>query len=155
MRTFFIGLLIFASVSFPALGVEPDEILEDPGLEARARAISQQLRCLVCQNETIDESNAPLAKDLRVIVRERLDQGDTDEAVIQFVVARYGDYVLLRPPVRPATWLLWFGPLILFGLGFIAVAGFYRRASVQAPTAPASLSDDEQRRLKGALESDT
>ncbi len=155
MNRFFIGLLIFASASFPAFGVEPDEVLEDPGLEARARVISQQLRCLVCQNETIDESNAPLARDLRIIVRERLDRGDTDEAVIRFIVARYGDYVLLRPPVRPATWLLWFGPAILFALGFVAVVGFYRRAARRTPAASGPLSDDERRRLEGALGSDT
>ncbi len=140
---FLIGFVSFAHA------VEPDEVLADTTLEARARAISQQLRCLVCQNETIDESNAPLAKDLRVIVRERLLEGETDEAVIQYVVARYGDYVLLRPPIRPATWLLWFGPTILFVIGLGAVAAFYRGRSSESQPKP--LTDDEEQRLNRAL----
>jgi cytochrome c-type biogenesis protein CcmH len=98
--------------------VLPAERLADPALEARARALSQELRCLVCQNQSIDDSNADLAHDLRVLVRERLVAGDSDANVLAYLTSRYGDYVLLRPPVKPATWALWFGPpaLLLAGL---------------------------------------
>ncbi|MDJ0897067.1 MAG: cytochrome c-type biogenesis protein CcmH, partial [Alphaproteobacteria bacterium] len=97
----------------PAVAVvSPDEMLDDPALEARARALSKELRCLVCQNESIDESDADLARDLRKIVRERLVAGDTDDEVIGYLTARYGDFVLLNPPVKPLTWALWFGPVV-------------------------------------------
>ncbi|MFV2091753.1 MAG: cytochrome c-type biogenesis protein, partial [Hyphomicrobiales bacterium] len=99
--------LLFSSAMAPARAVEPNEILKDPVLEQRAREISKQLRCLVCQNQSIDESDADLARDLRIIVRKRLVAGDTDAAVVGFVVARYGDWVLLKPPFKPATWILW------------------------------------------------
>ena len=99
----------------PAHAVEPGEMLKDPALEARARKLSQELRCVVCQNQSIDDSNAPLAHDLRVIVRERLPAGDTDSQVLAFVEARYGEFVLLRPPFKPQTLLLWLTPLLLLG----------------------------------------
>ena len=106
-----------------ALAVMPDEVLKDPALEARARVISQDLRCLVCQNQSIDDSNAPLARDLRLIVRERLNAGDTDTQVFDYVVARYGNYVLLKPPLQTDTVLLWAAPFIMLavGLGFAAL----------------------------------
>lgn len=100
--------------------VEPDEMLKDPALEARARAISRELRCLVCQNQSIDDSNAGLAHDLRVLVRERLKAGDSDAQVMAFITARYGDFVLLRPPFKPTTYVLWLGPLAVFLMGLAA-----------------------------------
>jgi cytochrome c-type biogenesis protein CcmH len=106
------ALLIFVGMPL-APAVEPSERLADPALEARARAISQELRCLVCQNESIDESNAPLAHDLRLLVRKRLVAGDTDQQVLGYIVARYGVFVLLDPPFEPVTWLLWLGPPVL------------------------------------------
>ena len=100
-------------VGGPALAVEPDEILSDAKLEARARAISAGLRCLVCQNQSIDDSNAPLAHDLRVLVRERVAAGDSNKQAIDYIVQRYGNFVLLKPPLQMDTVLLWFGPLLL------------------------------------------
>lgn len=133
-----------------ALAVQPDEILSDPALEARARAISQELRCLVCQNQSIDDSDASLAKDLRVIVRERLLAGDSDTEVIAFVTDRYGDFVLLKPPVKPMTYLLWFGPvLVLLIAGAVVYAMFFRRR--RSPTAPEPLDADERRRVAALL----
>jgi len=110
-------LLLLLSVLQPAMAVQPDEIMTDPVLEQRARAISRQLRCLVCQGEDIDESAAGLARDLRLLVRERLRVGDSDEAVLDFIQARYGDYVLMKPPVKPATYLLWLTPLLVLAAG--------------------------------------
>jgi len=141
--------------------VLPAERLVDPALEARARGLSQALRCLVCQNQSIDDSNADLAHDLRVLVRERLVAGDSDQQVLVYLTSRYGDYVLLRPPVKPATWLLWFGPPALFIVGLAGVIGRVvahgrrRRTSVAAETA--ALSEDERGRLvdlmkKGAVQ---
>jgi cytochrome c-type biogenesis protein CcmH len=108
MRSWLAVLLLVFAV--PAFAVEPDEILDDPVLEARARDLSAEIRCVVCQNESIDSSSAGIARDLRILLRERLVAGDSDAEVKDFLVARYGDYVLLRPPVKPATYLLWFGP---------------------------------------------
>src|SRR3954468_8332537 len=104
------ALLLVVMVAMPSFAVLPDERLADPALEARARALSKELRCLVCQNESIDDSNADLAHDLRVLVRERLVAGDSDQQVLAYLRSRYGDFVLLRPPFEPATWFLWFGP---------------------------------------------
>ncbi|OBS51400.1 MULTISPECIES: cytochrome c-type biogenesis protein [Methylosinus] len=120
----------------PALAISPDEKLADPKLEARARVIASELRCLVCQNQSIDDSDAPLAKDLRIIVRERLKEGASDAEVRDFVVARYGDFVLLRPPVKPETLLLWTAPLIALVGGSIVLyfAARRRRASGGALT---------------------
>jgi cytochrome c-type biogenesis protein CcmH len=125
-------------------------MLKNPALEARARAISKELRCLVCQNESIDESNADLAHDLRVLLRQRLAAGDTDRQAINFVVARYGDFVLLRPPVEPATYLLWFGPAALLLAGAAGALIFVRRRN-RVRTEPAPLSPQEQRRLDALL----
>ncbi len=145
MRRLLSALLLAIGVMLPALALEPGEALDDPALEARARAISRELRCLVCQNESIDDSAAPLARDLRRIVRERLVAGDSDEEVLDYVVARYGEYVLLRPRVKPQTWLLWFGPGLALLIGGAAI-GIYVRRRAAAP-APAALSPDEERRL--------
>jgi cytochrome c-type biogenesis protein CcmH len=127
----------------PAAAVQPDEVLPDAALEARARAISRELRCLVCQNESIDESNAPLARDLRLIVRERLVAGESDAAVRAFLVARYGDFVLLRPPLDGRTALLWAAPLLVLlgGAGLLALR--WRRPAGEA----AALSEAEEAEL--------
>ena len=137
-----------------AMAVKPDEILADAALEARARAISKGLRCLVCQNQSIDDSDAGLARDLRVLVRQRLTAGDSDEAVFRFVVDRYGDFVLLKPPMKPVTYILWFGPL-LFLLGAMAVLVFFfvRRRGAGITASP-TLSEDDRRRLEALLGED-
>jgi len=130
----------------PARAVEPSERLPDPAMEARARAISAELRCVVCQNESIDESRADLARDIRHLVRERLRAGDTDRQTIAAVVARYGDFVLLRPPVKPATYALWFGPAAILAAGAIGVFVWLRRRTAEpAPATP--LTPDEQRQV--------
>jgi cytochrome c-type biogenesis protein CcmH len=127
-------LLALAVLSSPALAVQPDEVLTDPVLEARAREISTGLRCLVCQNQSIDDSDAPLAKDLRVLVRERLKAGDDDRAVRDFIVQRYGEFVLLRPVFGMHTLLLWLTPLLVLGLGALGLGAALRRRP--APAAP-------------------
>lgn len=119
--------LLLGGAARLAWAVEPSEMLEDPILEQRARAISKQLRCLVCQNQSIDESDADLARDLRIIVREQLVAGKSDEEVIGFVVARYGDWVLLSPPLKTSTLVLWLGPLGIAGLAGLMYWGFFRR----------------------------
>ncbi len=140
----------------PALAVEPDEILDDPALEARARKISAGLRCLVCQNQSIDDSNAPLAKDLRILVRERLKAGDSDDQVIAFIVDRYGEFVLLRPPFGLHTLLLWLGPLLLLVLaGWFIYRSARRRAAMAREASAAGappLSEEEKRRLARLLD---
>lgn len=145
--------LILASVLLihPVLGVEPAERLADPAMEARARAISTELRCLVCQNESIDDSHAGLAHDIRVLVRERLAGGDTDTQAVQAVVRRYGDFVLLRPPVQPATWALWYGPVALLAGGLVGTLVWLRRRPVIA-TPP--LTDAERTSLDRLLKDD-
>jgi cytochrome c-type biogenesis protein CcmH len=138
---------VLLALAAPALAVQPDEILKDPALEARARALSTELRCLVCQNQSIDESDAPLARDLRILLREQLQQGKSDTEVMDFIVARYGDYVRLRPPFNSSTVVLWGFPFVL-----LAAAGVYlysRQPSVSA--AEAALSADEEKRLKRLL----
>ena len=136
-------LVLLLAFAGPAFAVNPDERLADPVLEARARTLGKSLRCLVCQNQSIDDSNADLAHDLRVLVRERLTAGDSDAQVLAYLQARYGDYVLLKPPVDPATWVLWFGPaaVLLIGGGILV---FRRRAT---PAAPVPLSPEERARL--------
>jgi cytochrome c-type biogenesis protein CcmH len=130
----------------------PDEVMEDPELERRARALSKELRCLVCQNQSIDDSNADLARDLRQLVRERLLAGDTDDEVLAFATERYGDFVLLRPPMKPSTWLLWYGPVAIFVLAGFAVFFYVRRRRSQPLEAPVNeLSADEQAKLDRLL----
>jgi cytochrome c-type biogenesis protein CcmH len=131
-----------------ARAVEPSERLADPALEARARTLSQELRCLVCQNQSIDDSNAPLAHDLRVLVRKRLVAGDSDQQVLDYIVARYGVFVLLDPPFAPVTWLLWLGPPALL-LGAAAI--FVGRARRRQPEPPAELTAEEQARAERLL----
>ena len=151
MKHLFFAVLLLI-VPFTALAVEPDEVLADPALEARAREISKGLRCLVCQNQSIDDSNAGLARDLRIIVRERLTAGDTDAQVFAFAVERYGDFVLLEPPFKATTWLLWGGPALVLILGGIGVAVFLRRRrATAASTAPPPLTDAECARLDTLL----
>lgn len=141
----FLVLLSALFIAGAAWAVEPSEMLKDPALEARARAISRDLRCLVCQNQSIDDSNADLAHDLRLIVRERLTKGDSDEQVKAYLVARYGDFVLLDPPFKAKTLLLWLGPPLLLLLG---AGGLYLLLRHRLPmTREAPLSEAEQRRL--------
>ncbi len=142
-------VLLFLLLASPALAVLPSERLADPALEARARAISLELRCQVCQNQSIDDSNAPLAADLRRLVRERLVAGDSDASVLDYVVRRYGDYVLLRPPMREDTALLWFGPLAILIAGAIGAFVYLRR---RKPAAEAALTAEEEARLKAIVE---
>ncbi len=136
----------------PAGAVLPGEMLADPALEARARELSQELRCLVCQNQSIDDSNAPLARDLRLLVRERLKTGDSDQAVLDYVTARYGDFARLKPPFQPNTWLLWLAPLAMVIAAAAAVAwrlaGRGRRTT---DTAQQPLSAEERARLDTVL----
>ena len=136
-----------------AHAVQPDEVLDDPVLEARARELSAGLRCLVCQNQSIDDSDAPLAKDLRVLVRERLKAGDSNDEIIDFVVSRYGDFVLLKPPFTPHTWLLWFATPLLFLVAAGGIFYAYRRRSLAAVT-PRALTDSEQEHLTRLLDPD-
>lgn len=149
MRPLLVAALLYAA---PALAVLPSEQLSDPALEARARAISQELRCVVCQNQSIDDSDAPLAADLRVIVREQLRLGKTDEEAKAYLVSRYGSYVLLRPPLRPDTWLLWLGPFAALGLGALGVFAYLRSRKGGEPVA---LTVDEELRLDALIEQDS
>ncbi len=144
--------LLFVLFAGPAWAVLPHERLADPALEARARALSLELRCQVCQNQSIDDSNAPLAADLRKLVRERLSAGDSDAAVLDFVVRRYGDYVLLRPPVRVDTWLLWYGPFAVLGLGALGALVYLRRRRPAGETPAAALTEAEEKRLRDLVE---
>ncbi|MGY6549244.1 MAG: cytochrome c-type biogenesis protein [Roseinatronobacter sp.] len=135
----------------PALAVQPDEILTDPVLESRARDISAGLRCLVCRNESIDESNADLARDMRLLVRERLVEGDSNEQVLSFIVARYGEYVLLRPTTEGANLILWVAAPVLFVIALLS-SGLYLRQRARAPElGKARLSAEEEARLKELL----
>lgn len=152
-RFVFAGFLALAALAPPnfASAVEPDEILPDAKLEARARDLSTQLRCMVCQNESIDDSGAPLAKDLRILVRERLTAGDSDDAVRAYLVARYGDFILLKPPFKAETLLLWGAPILLFIGG---AAGLALAARRRLALSPSPLSEAENARLKSLLEKD-
>ncbi|MFZ4689760.1 MAG: cytochrome c-type biogenesis protein [Polymorphobacter sp.] len=132
------ALLLLAS---PAAAVLPDEMLKDPALEARAREISKELRCVVCQNQSIDDSDAPLARDLRIVVREQLTMGKTDAQAMDYVVQRYGSFVLLKPPVEPATWALWLGPFAILAGGGAALLAWSRRRVAPAEAPP--LTDAE------------
>ena len=133
----------------PAHAVRPDEMLPDPALEARAREVGSELRCLVCRNQSIDDSDAALAHDLRVLVRERITAGDTNAQVVAYIRSRYGDFVLLRPPFEVGTLLLWGGPLLILILGGVALGRFYRGTDKTPPPPP--LSAEERRRLAAVL----
>ena len=148
-------MLLFAVLaSAPSLAVEPDEVLANPALEARARAISQELRCMVCQNESIDESQAPLAHDLRVLVRQRVMAGDSDQQIINFLVSRYGEFILLKPPLSWNTLVLWGAPPALLLLGIVMIVAVERRRRADRPAAP-KLSADEEARLSQILHGGT
>jgi cytochrome c-type biogenesis protein CcmH len=149
----FAGLLCFLIAfvtALPAHAVRPDEMLSDPALEARARDVSKELRCLVCRNQSLDDSDADLAHDLRVLVRERILAGDSNDETLSYVRARYGDFVLLKPPFQTDTLLLWGGPALILLVGAIAVRRFYRGRAALTEGAP--LSADEQRRLAAVLQ---
>ncbi len=150
MRAVVIGLLLGLAAT-TALAVEPSERLADPALEARARALSSELRCLVCQNQSIDDSNAGLAHDLRVLIRERLSAGDSDRQVLDFMVRRYGDFILLKPPVHGDTYVLWFGPFAALALGAIGVTLYLRSARRGLSRGPQPLTTEERRRLEKLL----
>jgi cytochrome c-type biogenesis protein CcmH len=148
MRVSFSSLILSLAMALlaacPAHAVEPDEVLQDPALEARARTISEGLRCLVCQNQSIDDSEAPLAKDLRLLVRERLKAGDSNEQIVDFIVARYGEFVLLKPRFETHTLVLWLATPAVFLIALLIIALAYRRRA----TNPPPLSVAERRKLK-------
>ncbi len=141
-----LAMIVFAAG--PAYAVQPDEMLSDPGLEARAERVGSELRCLVCRNQSIEDSEAALAHDLRMLVRRRIAAGDSNDQVIAYIRSRYGDFVLLRPPFEIATLLLWGGPVVVLLLGGIAALRFYRRP--EAPPTP-PLSAEERRNLASVL----
>jgi cytochrome c-type biogenesis protein CcmH len=151
MRVSFSSLILSLAMALlaacPAHAVEPDEVLQDPALEARARTISEGLRCLVCQNQSIDDSEAPLAKDLRLLVRERLKAGDSNEQIVDFVVERYGEFVLLKPRFETHTLVLWLATPAVFLVALLIIALAYRRRRAEA-TNPLPLSVAERRKLK-------
>jgi cytochrome c-type biogenesis protein CcmH len=152
IRLFFLAAFcVMVTAASPAHAVLPEEMLADSTLEARARALSTEIRCQVCQNQNIDDSNAPLAADLRRLVRERLVTGDSDAQVLEYLVQRYGDYVLMRPPVRPSTWPLWFGPAAVLIIAAASLGLFLRRRGTVAE-APVKLAAEEERRLNDILE---
>jgi cytochrome c-type biogenesis protein CcmH len=134
--------LLFA-LGGPSFAVQPDELMKDPALEARARALSAELRCMVCQNQSIDDSDAPLARDIRILIRERIGRGESNDAVRSYLVSRYGDFILLKPPFKPETLLLWLSAPLTLAAGLAAVLLARRRA----PAATEALSADEERRL--------
>jgi cytochrome c-type biogenesis protein CcmH len=143
-------LVVIALASASALAVQPDEVMKDPALESRARALSAELRCLVCQNQSIDDSDAPLARDIRLLIRERIGKGESNETVRAYLVSRYGDFVLLKPPFKPETLLLWLSPVLVLGLGAAAALFAHRRA----PRATPRLSAEEEARLAALTNSD-
>ena len=145
-----VSALLVIMVCGSALAVQPDEILSDRALETRARELSRELRCMVCQNQSIDDSDAPLARDLRILVRERLKAGDSDRQVLDFLVARYGDFVLLKPRFTWQTALLWFAPILIVLAGLVAIGSAWRRRTATGSTV-APLARDEERRVKEIL----
>ncbi len=151
MKALIAGLGLLLALAVPALAVEPNERLADPVLEARAREISKGLRCLVCQNESIDESNADLAKDVRLVLRQRLLAGASDAQAMQYIVDRYGTFVLMSPPVEPATYVLWFGPAVVLLLAVGGVGMAVRRSRLAVAPMPPPLDAAEQARLAKLL----
>jgi cytochrome c-type biogenesis protein CcmH len=148
LRILVVALALFAATT--AFAVQPDEILKEPALEARARALSKELRCMVCQNQSIDDSDAPLARDLRVLVRERLIAGDSDEKVLAFLTDRYGAFVLLKPQFNAETAVLWLAPLIVLCAGALGLVAFLRRRRVAVPVSAGEgekLTPAEQARI--------
>ena len=152
MRIIHFALFVALALgSAPALAVQPDEVMKDPALEARARILSEELRCLVCQNQSIDDSDAPLARDIRILIRSRIASGETNDAVRAYLVSRYGDFILLKPPFKPETVLLWLSPALVLGAG-LAAALFARR---RAPRTTPALSAEEEARLAALTGGDT
>ncbi len=149
--TLIVALVLAVGAATGARAVQPGETLADPALEGRAREISKELRCLVCQNQSIDDSDAELAHDLRILVRERVAAGDSNGEVVNYVVSRYGDFVLLRPPFKAATYALWLGPAVILVIGLVAVAVYYRRRGA-GRSGPETLTESERRRLAGLME---
>lgn len=149
MRQWISALPVLIALATPVLAVQPDEILQDPVLEARARGLSAHLRCMVCQNQSIDDSNADLARDLRVLVRERLVAGDTDDQVMDYVVSRYGEFVLLRPAFNWRNAALWATPVILLVLG--GAFAFARRRTATPASSDDALTPEERNRLQAIL----
>ena len=154
MKRALLALAIVALVATAAHAVQPDEIMADPAKEARARDLSRELRCMVCQNQSIDDSEAPLARDLRLLVRERIAAGDTDAQVIDFLVARYGEFVLLKPRLNSHTWLLWFLTPLALAAGAIALWMQGRRRVERAPETSAALSAEEEAKLAALMSAD-
>jgi len=156
MKWLFACLALAFLTASPVGAVQPDEFLKDPALEARARELGKDLRCLVCQNQSIDDSDADLARDLRVLLRQRLVAGDTDLQAKQFIVDRYGDYVLLNPPFKAGTIALWVGPGVFLLLALLGATLYLRRRTSGdgAPNAAAPLTDSEQQRLAALLKDD-
>jgi len=154
MKRLIAPFLAVLALAGPALAVLPSEQLSNPKLEARARKIGAELRCLVCQNETIDESEAPLAGDLRVLLRQRLLAGDSDQQAIAYIVARYGHFVLLKPPFEADTLILWLGPFLVLVLGGLGVAAMTRTRATPDMQPPPSLTPEEEAALARRLEAD-
>jgi cytochrome c-type biogenesis protein CcmH len=152
-RVAVIAFALATIASSSSLAVQPDEMLKDPKLEARARVLSRELRCMVCQNQSIDESEAPLARDLRLLVRERLSKGDTDQQVLDFLVVRYGEFVLLKPPLESKTIILWALPALALLAGAVGLFFAVRRRRT-AQLEPATLSIEERRRLSTLVDDD-
>lgn len=154
---FFAALCVCLIAASPTLAVNPSEMLADPAMEERAREVSKHLRCVVCQNQSIDDSDAELARDMRVLVRERIASGDSNKQVLDYMVSRYGDFVLLKPPFKAETYALWFGPPIIFILGIIAVVAFARQRRLpQGPVASGeTLSDAERQKLDRLMDKDS
>ncbi|HWZ09059.1 MAG TPA: cytochrome c-type biogenesis protein [Bradyrhizobium sp.] len=155
MRILLCAFLLVAFTATATLAVQPDEIMSDPAKEARARDLSRELRCMVCQNQSIDDSEAPLARDLRLLVRERIAAGDSDAQVVDFLVARYGEFVLLKPRLNPHTWLLWLLPPLALAGGGLALWAHGRRRLRTSAGAEQALSEDEKVRLSALMSGET
>ena len=148
IRRIVLVLFLFLS-ALPAFAVNPDEVLEDPALEARARALSAQLRCMVCQNQSIDDSNADLARDLRLLVRDHLKKGETDDQILTYLVSRYGEFVLLKPTFSARNIILWGSPVVLLGLGALSMFLWARNRT--GKSTGTELSEDEKAKLEKLL----
>ena len=148
MRRLAFQILMLLALATPALAVQPDEMLKDPVLEQRARDLSSQLRCMVCQNQSIDDSDAPLARDLRILLRERIAAGDDDRTVLDYLVDRYGEFILLKPRLNAHTLILWLAPAAALAIGAIVIFGLFRR---RAQREPADLDPGEKKRVDDLL----